>query len=82
MTFAEYGLRCYGVTPQGAWAVWASVVKALHQVRHRTQSNGLLFYATIIVSGGQQDEDPDTHQPVVTGSVQLIASLQSVSTGS
>lgn len=77
MTWAEYGLRAYGVTPQGAWAVWGALVRALHQVGHRNRSNGQIVYKSIILTGGQQDEDPDTHQPVVTGSVQLIASLQS-----
>jgi hypothetical protein len=78
VTFAEYGIRCYGATPQGAWAVWGAVVKALHQVGPRTKSNGLLFYRTFVLTGGQQDRDPDTAQPVVTGSIRLTASLQSV----
>lgn len=78
MTWAEYGVRAYGATPQNAWAVWGAVVKALHQVGHRSAASGLLTYKTIIVTGGAQDKDPDTDQPVVTGSVQLIASLQSV----
>jgi len=82
VTWAEYAVRTYGATPQGAWAVWGAVVKALHEVGHRTTTAGQLFYKSIIVSGGTQDEDPDTHQPLVTGSVQLIASLQSVSIGS
>lgn len=78
ITFAEYGIRCYGATAQGAWAVWGAVVKALHQVGPRTKSNGLLIYRTFVITGGQQDRDPDTSQPVVTGSIRLTASLQSV----
>lgn len=78
ITFAEYGARCYGSTPQNAWAVWAAVVKALHQVGDRTKSNGLLIYRTFVLTGGQQDRDPDTQQPVVIGSIRLTASLQSV----
>lgn len=78
VTFAEYGVRCYGATPQNAWAVWAAVVKALHQVGDRTKTNGLLIYRTFVLTGGQQDRDPDTQQPVVTGSIRLTASLQSV----
>lgn len=78
ITFAEYGLRCYGSTPQNAWAVWGAAVKALHQVGPRTKSNGLLFLRSFILAGGQQDMDPDTKQPVVTGSIRLTASLQSV----
>lgn len=78
ITFAEYGIRCYGATAQNAWAVWGAAVKALHQVGHRTKSNGLLIYRTLVLSGGQQDRDPDTGQPVVTGSIRLTASLNSV----
>lgn len=78
VTFAEYGIRCYGATPQNAFAVWGAVVKALHQVGPRTKSNGLLVYKSIVLTGGTQDRDPDTQQPVVTGSIRLTASLQSV----
>jgi hypothetical protein len=78
ITFAEYGIRCYGATPQNAFAVWGAVVKALHQVGPRTKSNGLLIYKSIVLTGGTQDRDPDTQQPVVTGSIRLTASLQSV----
>jgi hypothetical protein len=60
ITFAEYGIRCYGATPQNAWAVWGAVVKAIHQVGPRTKSNGLLIYRTFVLTGGQQDRDPDT----------------------
>jgi hypothetical protein len=78
VTFAEYGIRCYGATPQNAFAVWGAAVKALHQVGPRTKSNGLLVYKSIVLTGGTQDRDPDTQQPVVTGSIRLTASLQSV----
>jgi hypothetical protein len=78
ITFAEYGIRCYGATPQNAFAVWGAVVKALHQIGPRTKSNGLLIYKSIVLTGGTQDRDPDTQQPVVTGSIRFTASLQSV----
>ena len=78
VTFAEYGIRCYGSTPQNAWAVWGAVVKAMHQVGPRTKTNGLLMYRTFVLAGGEQDRDPDTQQPVVTGSIRLTASLQGV----
>lgn len=78
ITFAEYGIRCYGVTPQNAFAVWGAVVKALHQVGPRTKSNGLLVYRTFVLAGGTEDRDPDTKQPVVTGTIRLTASLQSI----
>jgi len=54
------------------------VVKAMHQVGNRKKSNGLVIYKTFVLTGGQQDKDPDTSQPVVTGSIRVTASLQSV----
>lgn len=78
MTFADVGVRCYGVTAQGAWDVWARVVKAMHQVGPRIKANGLGIYKTIVVTGGAQDRDPDTKQPVVTGTIRLIATTQAV----
>lgn len=73
ITFATYGVRCYGVTAQGAWTVWAAIVKALHNVGNRT-SGSLRIYKTFVISGGEQDKDPRTQQPVVTGTIELIAS--------
>lgn len=78
VTFATYGIRCYGVTPQNAWAVWGAVVKALHETGPRVKSNGLGIYKTIAVEGGEQEKDPDTGQPVVTGTIRLIATTQAV----
>lgn len=80
VTWAEYGVRCYGRTTREAWDVWAAVAKALHAVGPRLRSNGLGIYATH-VTGGAQDKDPKTSQPVVTGTIQLIATTQAVTTG-
>jgi hypothetical protein len=78
VTFATYGIRCYGATPQAAWAVWGAVVKCVHENPVRVKSNGLGIYKTIVVDGGEQGKDPDTQQPVVTGTVRLIATTQAV----
>lgn len=78
VTFATYGIRCYGATPQAAWAVWGAVVKALHEVGPRLKANGLGIYKTIVVSGGEQSKDPDTQQPLVDGTIRLIATTQVV----
>lgn len=78
ITKATYAVRAYGVTPQGAWSVWAAVVKAIHGVGPRLKANGLGFYRSQVVSGGTQDEDPDTHQPVVEGVISLIATTTAV----
>lgn len=71
ISFSEYSIRCYGVTPQGAWEVWAAWVKAFHMVDERVKGNGLGIYWTYILGGGTQDKDPDTDQPVVTGTMRV-----------
>ena len=78
VTFATYAIRTYGATPQNARAVWGAVVKAVHMVGPRLKANGLGIYQTRVVTGGTQDTDPDTKQPVVTGIVQLIGTTVAV----
>lgn len=73
LTFATYGVNCYGSTAQGAWAVWGAFVKAFHMVGPRVKANGLGIYQTFVVSGGEQDKDPDTGQPVVRGTIRVTA---------
>jgi hypothetical protein len=82
VTFAEYGVRCYGTTHQNAWAVWGAFVKAFHGAGPRVrESNGLGIYRTS-TSGGEQSSDPDTNQPVVLGTLRVIATASEVAAGS
>jgi hypothetical protein len=78
VTFATYAIRAYGSTPQNAWAVWGAIVKAVHQIGPRVKSNGLGIYKTKVVSGGEEDTDPDTKQPLVTGVIRLTATTRVV----
>ena len=78
ITDAEFGVSAYGSTPQNAWAVWGAFVKAFHGRGNRVGTGGLGIYASSIVSGGQQDKDPDTSQPLVRGTLRLIATAQAV----
>jgi hypothetical protein len=82
ITFADYAVNAYGVTHQNAWAVWAALVKAFHKVGPRVKANGLAIYQTLVTSGGTQDTDPDTKQPVVRGVVRVITSLGDITPGS
>lgn len=77
ITDALYALSAYGSTPQNAWAVWGALVKAFHAVGPRIGSSRLGIYRSW-VSGGEQDKDPDTAQPVVRGTLRLIATAQAV----
>lgn len=73
ITFGEYGIDCYGTTYQNAWAVYAAMSKAFHQTGPRTKSNGLGIYKTAILFGGTEDADPQTQQPIVRGTLRVIA---------
>ncbi len=78
ITNAAYAIAAYGATPQNAWAVWAALVKVWHAVGPRIGSSGLGIYRSWIESGGEQDKDPDTAQPVVRGVLRLIATAQAI----
>jgi hypothetical protein len=74
--FAKVAGSFYGVTPQNAWEVYWAAVRALHRAGPRLRANGLGIYQSLVVSGGDQGQDPDTHQPVVQAVIDLIASTQ------
>lgn len=74
VTFADYAIDAYGTDHQNAWAVWGALVKCFHKLTAFMRPNGLAIYQTLIVSGGSQDRDPDTRQPVVRGVLRVIAS--------
>jgi hypothetical protein len=79
VTWAEYGVACYGSTAQNAWAVWAALARVFHATTPRVrEANGLGIYRTAVTSGGEQGTDPDTGQPVVRGVIQVIATAQAV----
>lgn len=80
ITFADYAINAYGTTYQNAWAVYGALVKAFHKARTRVKSNGLGIYQSIVPSGGTEDSDPDTHQPVVRGTIRVIATTLAVET--
>jgi hypothetical protein len=75
---ALYSVACYGTTFQNARAVWGAVVKATHLIGERVKSNGLGIYLSAIDSGGGQDKDPDTGQPVYRGVIRVYAATQAV----
>ena len=77
VTWAEYAVRCYGVDSVAADQLFNAVVDALHRQGPRLVSGGGGVYRSY-VRGGVQDVDPATKQPVVTGTIQLIATTQAV----
>lgn len=79
VTFAEYWFRAYGTDARNARAVYRAIVDAVHGAGPRLSSAGIGIYSTY-VTGGADGEDPDTKQPVVTGTIQLIAATRVVTT--
>lgn len=77
---ASYSAACYGATAQGAWAVWAAVAKAEHRRGLRTTRAGVGIWDSY-ASGGSEDEDPDTQQPVVRGVIELVYASRLVGQG-
>ena len=77
ITDATYGIAAYGATPQNAWAVWGALVKAFHAVGPRIGSSDLGIFRSWM-TGGEQDKDPDTGQPLVRGVLRLIGTAQAV----
>jgi hypothetical protein len=73
-----YGVSCYGATHQGARELWGACVKAMHYVGVRTKTNGLGIYISVAEDGGEEDNDPDTHQPLVRGTIRIIATASAV----
>lgn len=70
--------RCYGRNPAEAAQLAAAVSDAVHDKGPRVHSNGLGIYRSFTESGGEQDKDPDTSQPVVTTFIDLFATTQAV----
>lgn len=75
----QYSLACYAATYQAARALWGAAVKAIHYVGPTVQSsNGLGIYISVAEQGGVPDRDPDTQQPLIRGTIRLIATAQAV----
>jgi len=77
ITDATYSVAAYGSTPQNAWAVWGALVKAFHARGPRIGASRLGIYRSWM-SGGEQDRDPDTDQPLVRGTLRLFGTAQAV----
>lgn len=73
-----YGVAAYGSTFENARAVWGAVVKAIHFVGPRVKTNGFGIYISVTESGGEQDKDPDTGQPLVRGTIRITAAANAV----
>ena len=61
---AQIAVRCYGRTPQEAAELRWACSNALHYVGPRVHNNRLGIYTSWDRSGGEQEIDPDTKQPL------------------
>jgi hypothetical protein len=71
-------VRCYGRTPQEAAALRWACSNAIHDLGPRVHGNGLGIYNSFDDTGGEQEKDPDTKQPLQTFIVDLFATTQEV----
>lgn len=74
---ATIAVRCYGRTPIEAAELRWAVSNAIHAAGPRVFANGLGIYLTFEESGGEQESDPDTRQPlqvlVITATATTVA---------
>jgi hypothetical protein len=78
ITDARYAFRCYGTSPQDAFAVYVGLCEAIHAIGPRVKTSGLGIYNSWVEVGGTAERDPDTKQPLVSGTIHLIATTQAV----
>lgn len=71
-------VRCYGRTQQEAAALRWACSNVLNDAGPRTHNNGLGIYQSMDDTGGEQELDPDTKQPLQTFIVDLFATTQEV----
>lgn len=70
----EIGYRCYGATPQDAWALYGEFSDTFHLTGGRT--SGIVIYQSVDDVGGTQDKDPVTHQPYVSGQMTVVVGTE------
>jgi len=75
---ARHVVRCFGRTPEEAAALYAACSDALHHRGPRVTGAGLGIYVTHDDTGGEEGEDPDTHQPTYDFVVETLATTQVV----
>jgi hypothetical protein len=75
---ARISIRCYGRSDREAAVLRNACSRALHGKDARTFANGLGIYVSHDVTGGDQDSDPDTSQPLESFVVEAVASTQPV----
>lgn len=75
---ATYAVRCYGIDPVGAMALYGACSDAIHHIGPRLYANGQGIYISRENTGGNASKDPDTAQPYVDFVIELLAATQAV----
>ncbi len=75
--FPRVVVRCYGVTPQGAKALYVACSNAVHDQGPRKVGT-VGFYRSKDATGGDEGADPRTKQPYVEFTVEYIAATAAV----
>ena len=74
--------RCYGRTPAEAASLRWAVSNAIHHIGPRVHANGLGIYHSTNPTGGEQEADPDTGQPMQALVINAVATTVAVGVGS
>jgi hypothetical protein len=74
----RYVVRCYGRNQQEAMALYGACSDAIHGIGPRLYPSGHGIYVSHDETGGTQDKDPTTQQPLVSFVVELVATITPV----
>lgn len=70
--------QCYGRDDREAAVLRNACARVVHGAAPRVFANGLGIYASHDISGGTQEADPDTQQPMESFVVEAVATAQAV----
>jgi hypothetical protein len=73
---ARHVVTCYGRDPEEAAALYIACSEALHHKGPRQTGSGHGIYVSHDDTGGTEDEDPDTQQPLYRFVVETLATTQ------
>lgn len=72
----RYVAKAYGLTHQDATALAGAVSDAVHGIGPLTSASGVVLYQAFDDGGEGSTADPDTHQPMASVIVSVIAATQ------
>ena len=72
------GVRCYGLNPPDAAALYGLCSDVIHDIGPRTHGDIGIYRSAEALGGGAPGKDPDTSQPYFEFTIDLFATTQAV----